>query len=162
FDELRLQYRRGLGASHQAVEKESGAAGRERIEPELRVTTLVDPAVFVLWPVADEQQNTMTRQAVDQRVEYRLRLGVDPVKIFDDEDDRLDAALLEEQQLHRVQCAPQLLGGVEQQPLRVFWSHIEKGQDGGTRWRQRLPERPELLRHPIFEPAGVVPRLDVE
>ena len=70
---------------------------RERIEPELCVIGLAAPSVLVLRAVADEEENTMAREALDQGVEYRLRLGVDPVEILEHENDQLAAAFLEQQ-----------------------------------------------------------------
>ena len=75
---------------------------RERIEPELAVIALVAPGVLALGAVADEEQNTMAREALDQGVEHRLRLRVNPVDILEDEQNRLAAAFLEDQQLDRL------------------------------------------------------------
>ena len=97
FDKRRLERRCGPVTPQQAIEEDVGIVRRERIEPELCVIALAAPGVLVLEAVADEEQNAMARETLDQDVEHRLRLGVDPVEIFEDDDDRLDAALLEEQ-----------------------------------------------------------------
>ena len=114
-----------------------GVLRRERIEPELRVIGLAAPRVLVLRTVANEKQSTMAREALDQSVEHRLRFGVDPVEILEHEDDRLAAALLEQQHLHRLQRPPPLLLRIELAPLGVVGRHVEERKQRGERWRQR-------------------------
>jgi len=104
----------------------------------------------------------MTRQALDQSVEHRARLRVDPVKILENDNDRLAAAGFEEQQLYRLQRPPLLLGGIERLPLRIVGRHIEERKDGGERRRQRTVERQHLLRHSLSDLGHVVARLDLE
>jgi len=49
--------------------------------------------VGVFRTIADQQQEGRRRKALDEAVQHRLRLGVDPVQIFEDEHERLDPAL---------------------------------------------------------------------
>jgi hypothetical protein len=63
----------------QGVQELVGTGGRQRVEPELGVIRLTAPAVVVLGPIVDQQQQAHRRQALDQAVEERLRLAVDPV-----------------------------------------------------------------------------------
>ena len=125
------------------------ALGRQRIEPELRVVGLAAPAVLILGPVVDEQQEPRRRQALDQAVEQGLRLGVDPVQVLEDHQQRLDLALPQQQALHGVERALPALGGIEALPTRVLDGHIEQRQQGG---QDRLAgvsvQRQELARSP--------------
>jgi hypothetical protein len=41
--------------------------------------------VLVLRPVVDGKEDGRGRQALDQAVEERLRLAVDPVQVFEDD-----------------------------------------------------------------------------
>ena len=70
-----------------------GARGGQGVEPELGVVSLVPPAVLVLRAVVDEQEQAGGGQALDQAVEDRLGLGVDPVQVLEDQEQRLYLAL---------------------------------------------------------------------
>ena len=162
FDQRRLKPGRGNLTSHEDIEEGVRTLRRERVEPKLRVVTLVAPGVLVLGTIAEEKQNTATRDALDQGLEHRLRLGVDPVEILEEHGDRPETTLLEKQQLHRLQRSPLLLGGIEHLPRRIVDRHVEEREDGGERWRQRTRERQHLLRHSLPDFAHVVARLDLK
>lgn len=72
--------------------------GWERVQPQLAVVRLVAPGVLVLKTVGHEQQQAGRRQAVDERVEEGLRLTVDPVKVFEDQEEWLLPRFTQEQQ----------------------------------------------------------------
>ena len=72
---------------------------RQRVDPELGVVGLAAPGVAVLRAVVDQQQDAGGRQALDQAVEQRLGLGVDPVQILEDQQQRLLLALAQQQPL---------------------------------------------------------------
>ena len=59
-----------------------GTHERQRVEPQLRVEGLAAPAMLVLRTVVDQEQQPGRRQALDQAVEQRLRLGIDPVQVL--------------------------------------------------------------------------------
>jgi hypothetical protein len=67
--------------AQQGGEQLSGALGRQRIDPELGVVGLAPPGVLVLGTVTDEEQDACGREALDQAIEPRLALGVDPVEM---------------------------------------------------------------------------------
>ena len=46
---------------------------------ELRVVGLAPPTVLVLGPIVDQEQQARGRQALNETIEHRLRLGVNPV-----------------------------------------------------------------------------------
>ena len=119
IDQNGFQRRRGDFLSDQAIQKGAGVLDREGIDSNLSVTTLIAPRVLVLGPIADEKQHTMAREAVDQGVEHGLRRRVDPVEILDDEDHRLAATLLEDQELDCLQRSSPFLRWVERRPFRV-------------------------------------------
>ena len=91
--EARRRRRAGRPSSSSAL---SGGSGSSR---SWRVVRLAAPAVLVLGPVVDEEQQPGGRQALHQAVEQRLGLGVDPVEILEDQQQRLDLALAEQQAL---------------------------------------------------------------
>jgi hypothetical protein len=92
--------------------------------------------VLVLWAVIDEQQQAHRPQGVDEPIEERLTLGVDPVEVFEQDDHGLTAALVQQQHPHRFQRAVTALLGVEAFPPRV----IDRGA-----------EEPEARRHEGLE-----------
>ena len=95
----RLSGSRAGVAPEQGVEQLVGVLGGKRVQPELAVVGLAAPAVLVLGPVVDEEQEAGGRQALDQAVEQRLGLGVDPVEVLEDDQERLDLALPQEEPL---------------------------------------------------------------
>ncbi len=58
--------------------------------------------MLVLGPVVDEEQDARRRQALNEAVEQRLGLGVDPVEILEEHEERLDLAFSEEQSFDRL------------------------------------------------------------
>jgi len=76
--------------------------------------------VLILWPVAGQQKEPYGRQTLDQAVEQRLGLGIDPVQIFEQDQERLHQALPEDQPLDAVQGPLATLGRVEPRPLRIL------------------------------------------
>src|SRR6185503_12255460 len=96
-DERRFQRLDRRIMAQQSGQKLVGAGLTERIDPKLRVVGLVAPGVGVLRPVVDQEQQARGRERLDQAVEERLSLGVDPVEILEDQQKRLLLALTEEQ-----------------------------------------------------------------
>ena len=99
----------------EGLQKFLGTRGGERVEAQLRVVGLAAPAVLVLGAVIDQEQEPRRRQALDQAIEQRLRLGIDPVQILKDQQQRLHLAFPDQQALERVQGAPAALRRVERQ-----------------------------------------------
>ena len=85
--------------AEQRVQQLVGTLGAaSAIEPQLAVVRLAAPGVLVLGPVVDhEQEQARRRQALDQAVEQRLRLAVDPVQVLEDHQERLLPALPQQQ-----------------------------------------------------------------
>ena len=106
----------GVGAQ-QGQEQLAGALGRQRVQTELGVVGLAPPAMLVLRPVVDQEEQPRGRQALDQAVQERLRLGVDPVQILEDHEQRLHLALAEQQALDGVEGPLAALRRIEGLPL---------------------------------------------
>src|SRR5207249_1398889 len=70
--------------AEEGVQQFPGTLGRERVQPQLAVIRLAAPGMLVLGTVAHEQQQASRPEAVDEAVEYRLGLAVDPVEVLED------------------------------------------------------------------------------
>jgi len=114
----------------EGLEQGVGALGGQRVDPELRVVGLAPPAVLVLRAVVHEEEEARRGQALQQGVEQGLGLGVDPVEVLEDQEQRLDLALPQEEALAGVQGPLAALGGIQGLPLSVLDGHIQEGQEG--------------------------------
>jgi hypothetical protein len=117
-------------APEQALQQRGRILGPERVQPELAVVGLPAPAVPVLRPVVDEEQEPGRRQALDQPVEPRLRLGVDPVEILEHDQERLDLALPQEEPPEGLDGALPTRGRVQDLPPAILHRHIEQREEG--------------------------------
>ena len=113
LDQQLLERRQAGVVPQQRLEECVGARRRQRVEPQLRVVGLAAPAVLVLRAVVDQQQEPGRRQALDQAVEQGLGLGIDPVQVLEDQEQRLRLAFAQEQPLERVQGALAALRRIE-------------------------------------------------
>ena len=129
----------------QGLEEFVGARSGQRIEPQLRVGGFTAPAVLILRAVVDQEQEPGGRQALDQAIEQGLRLGIDPVQIFEHQQQRLHLAFAQQQALERLQGAPPPLRGVERQERTV----VRQGFQQRQQRRARCPGG----RHPASGPA---------
>ena len=109
-------------------------SGGEGVETELRVVGLAPPAVAVLRPVVDEEEKSCGRQALDQAVQERLGLGVDPVEVLEDHEERLHLALAQQEALdaRRASCWRRC-GGSSACHCGVLDGHVEERQQRGQR-----------------------------
>src|SRR5215475_16045210 len=88
------------------AEEQGGLARRERVDAQLRVGAQILPAMTILGAIADEYEHARRRrQALHDNVEQRLRLGVDPVEILEEQSHGLHPALGEDEALEGLQCA---------------------------------------------------------
>ena len=110
----------------QRAEQLVRALGRQRIEPELAVVGLAPPAVAVLRAIVDQEKEPRRRQALDQRVEEPLGLGIHPVEILEDQAERLDLTLAEEHPPQAVDRPPPALPGVESVPRGIVGRYVQK------------------------------------
>src|SRR5262245_3578342 len=64
--------------AEERIEERMGALRRQRVEAELAVGSLVAPGVLVLGTIFDQEAEPRGREALDEAIEERLRLGIDP------------------------------------------------------------------------------------
>ncbi len=119
-DEELEERRQGRVVPEEPVQQFLGTRGGERVEPELGVGRLTAPVMVVFGTVVDEEHEAGRRQAVDQAVQERLRLGVDPVQVLHDQEQGLDLARLQQQARADLQGALAALRRLEGLPVRVF------------------------------------------
>ena len=100
----------------QRLQQFLGTRRRQRVEPELGVVGLAPPAMLILRAVVDQQQQPGRGQALDQAVEQGLGLGIDPVQVLEDQQQRLHLAFTEEQALDGLQGVAATLRGIERLP----------------------------------------------
>jgi len=116
-------------APEQGVEQGLGALEGQGIDLELPVVGLAPPAVAVLRAVVHEEEHAGRGQALQQAVEQRLGLGVDPVQVLEQDHERLHLALAQEQALDAVEDTLAALGRIEACPGLVLDRDVEQPQD---------------------------------
>ena len=149
-------------APEQGLQQRGRILRRERVQPELAVVGLPAPAVPVLRAVVDEEQEPGRRQALDQPVEHRLRLGVDPVEVLEHDQERLDLALPQEEPPQGVDGPLPPRGRVQRLPPAVLHRHVEQREERGQRRLERAVEREELAGDLLPDGAGLVAVGDLE
>src|SRR5262249_23335662 len=97
----------------QGVQQLVGTQWRQRVQPQLCVRGLAAPAVLILGPVVDEQQDLGGGGALGQAVEQGLGLGVDPVQILKHQEQGLYLAFAQQHALERREGALAALGGIK-------------------------------------------------
>src|SRR5262245_48258807 len=90
--------------------------------------------MLVLRPVVHEQEQPGGTETLDQAVQQRLSLAVDPVEVLEDHHERLLAGLPEEQTLHAVESLPPPLLRDGRLPWRILHRHIEQGKERREGW----------------------------
>ena len=118
---------RGVG-SEQIVEELRGALRRQGIDAQLGVEALASPTMLVLRPVREQEQHMSGRQAVDEAVQQRLRLGIDPVRVLEDEEQRPPATLPEQEALDAIEGSLAPLRGSQSLPRRIQDRHVQEGE----------------------------------
>ena len=108
------------------------------------------------------EQDARGREALDQAVEQRLALGVDPVEILEEHEERLDLTFPQEEPLDRVQGPLPALRRVEGTPRDIVDGDIEQRQERRQERLQRPVQRQEFARHSFANLPRVVALLDAE
>jgi hypothetical protein len=116
----------------------------QRVEPELCVVGLAPPSVLVLRAIGYEQEKPCRREAFNQVLQHGLRLGVDPMEVFDHQEQGLHAAFFQQQPLDRLQEPLAALRWVEGLPCGVFDRHVQQHQEGGQGRPEGLTQREKL------------------
>src|SRR5215467_14493952 len=70
-------------STQQRIEQPAAAFSCKRVQWELAVVSLARPAMVVFGPIGEQQQDACRPQALNQAVEHRLRLAVDPMQVFE-------------------------------------------------------------------------------
>ena len=122
-DQELLEGRRGWGrcqAEPARVPRRSpAAAGRAGVA----CSRSYSPAVLVFRAIVDQEQDPGCRQALNEAVEQRLGLGIDPMQILEDQHERLCLAFAQEHPLERVECALPPLWRIE----FLEWAVLREG-----------------------------------
>ena len=79
----------------------------------------------VLGAVVDHQEKPGCGEALNEAVEERLRLGVNPVQVFEHEEQGLHLALAQEEALDRIERVLAPVNRIERLPLPVLDGHVE-------------------------------------
>ena len=103
--------------------------------------------MLVLRTVVDQQQQAGRRQTVDEQVEKRLRFRINPVQVFEDQQQRLRLALAQQQALERLEGALAALRRVEFQERAVVWEHIQQRQQRREHVLESVVQRQHLPGH---------------
>ena len=116
----------------------------QRVESHLRVVGLRTPPVLILRTIVDQEQQVGRGQALDQTVEEGLRLGIDPVQVFADQQQRLPLTFAQQHALEGVERALAPLRRVELQERALRRQSVQKRQQGWNRVLERLVQRQHL------------------
>src|SRR5262245_15689195 len=139
-----------------------GCLGCQRIYPDLSVIAAAAPAVLVLRAIVDDEKDPRRGEALDQRVQDRLRLGVDPVQVLEDQQQGLDPALAHDQPPNRVQSAMPPFGRIQPEKRAC----VRKCPQQREHRRSRLFEESVEAKHPgrdfVVYRAPVIAILDRE
>ena len=110
--------------------------------------------MLVLRPVINQQQEPGGGQALDQAVQQGLGLGIDPVQILEDQQQRLHLTFTEEQALEAVERPLAPLGRIKRQKRAVRPAGPPGGPAARDRLLEGLVERQDLPRHSGAEVRG--------
>ena len=93
----------------QGLEQDVRTRLGEGVESQLGVEGFTAPAVLILGAVVDQQQYPGSRQALDQHIEHGLCLRVNPVQVFEHQEQGLHLTFAQQEALQRLQgTAPPL------------------------------------------------------
>src|SRR5215468_282896 len=84
--------------------------------------------MLVLRAITHEKAQATNGQALNQAIEHRLRPSIDPVQVFDEHQERLHLALLQQQELDAFDDAPAALRRIEGLPLWGVDGHVQQRQ----------------------------------
>ena len=86
--------------------------------------------MLVLRAVVDQEQQPGRGQALDQAVQQRLGLSINPVQVLKHQAERLDLAFAQQQVFDGLQGESAALRGIEGVPLWVLDRHLQQCQQG--------------------------------
>jgi hypothetical protein len=106
--------------------------------------------VLIFGPVVDEEQDARGRKALDQDVEQRLGLRVDPVEILEEHQQRLNLAFPEHHPFDGLQGLQTALAGIEGGPRGIVDGDIQQRQQ----WCQQRFQRAVQHQEPVHPPSA--------
>src|SRR4051812_5856493 len=115
------------------------------MKAQLTIVGLAIPRVLIFRPIVHEEQHAGGGKALDEAIEKRLRLAIDPLKILENDQHRLYLAFDNKQALQRIERAPTPLRWVQGKPFGVLDRHIEERKQGNQGGIQAVPDN--LPRH---------------
>jgi hypothetical protein len=118
--------------------------------------------VLILRAVVDQQQDVGRRQALDEAVEHGLGLGVDPVEVFEDQEQELYLAFAQQHALELGEGALPPLGRIECQEGTIGGQHIQERQQRREDLLESLVQSQEVPRDLCPNGARLVSVLDVQ
>src|SRR5262249_27000416 len=127
--------------AEERLEELASALRRQRLQAQLRVRRLAAPAVLVLGAVVDQEAEPGRREALDEAVHERLRLGIHPLQVLAPEQAGLAPRLAEPEPLDRLQRPLAPLLRVQRLPGPVVRRHVEQGEERGEARLQPPVER---------------------
>src|SRR5262249_10819239 len=95
----------GVGPQ-QKGEQFFGLRSAQRRKSELSVIGLTAPLMAVLGPVIHQHQEAGTGHTLTEQIEKALRLGIDPVQVLENENERLIETFPQEEAFERLERAP--------------------------------------------------------
>ena len=101
FDQQLLEWRQRRIVSEKCRQELLGALVRQRLDSHLFEVRRVTPRVPVLGAIVHQEQHARALQDLDQTVQQRLGLRVDPVEFLKNEEEWTGLALTNEEALHR-------------------------------------------------------------
>ena len=159
LDQQALEVGESRTRPQERLQQLSRACRRQRVEPHLLVVRLAAPAVAVFRPVVRQQEQPRCRQALDQQVEPRLRVPIDPMQILDHQQHRCTGSPhqqpLQRLQVCRLRCADRA------SPTRGLDPTSSSDRNTGTPL-QRAIQRQELARHLLTHLPAIVAGLNPE
>ena len=161
FNQELLERAEGRVSAEERTEQLVSALGRQGIDPELAVVGLAAPGVAVLGTVIDEVQEARGGQAVDEAIEQGLGLGVEPVQILADQQQRLHLAFAQQQALERRECALATLCRIELAEWAGIGQHVKERAEHRQGVLEGLIKRQDLARDLGTDGARVVSVLNV-
>jgi hypothetical protein len=148
--------------TQEGIEEGVGLQTGQRVETELGIVGFVPPTVLVLRAIGDEEQEAGRRQALDEGVEARLRLGIQPVEVFQDHEQGLLLAGTEQELLDGLERLLAALRGIKGLPLGILDRHVQEYQDGRHQGCEGRIETQELGGDLVADRRGWIALSELE
>src|SRR5262249_34082217 len=102
-----------------------GALRRQRVEAKLTVGDLVAPAMLILGAIVDQEAEPGRREALDEAIQKRLGLGIEPLEVLEHDEQGLGLSFPEHEPPDRLEGALAPLGRIESLPGVVVRGDVE-------------------------------------